>query len=57
MRNFVSPSNGNIHNLEVLENGNPKKIDLAFMGNHRVYYREDNGASFQFWVMVSWKLL
>jgi len=25
MRNFVSPSNGNIHNLEVLENGNPKK--------------------------------
>jgi hypothetical protein len=25
MRNFVTPSNGNIHNLEVLENGIPKK--------------------------------
>lgn len=33
MRNFASPSNDNIHKLEVLENGNPKKkIDLALYG-------------------------
>jgi len=58
MRNFASPSNDNIHNLEVLENGNPKKkLIWHFMGNHRVYYREENGASSQFWVMVNWKLL